>query len=102
MKKLSMNTAIVSASDVGKNFGKYSKFVKEESHILIIKNNKPDTVLIDFEAFNNIMSTLNYLEDQCLLKLIEETKASEYKKGYTLEQLRKRNEERRKKMNAYE
>lgn len=102
LKKLSMNTAIVSASDISKNFGKYSKIVKEESHILIIKNNKPDTVLIDFEAFNNIMNTLNHLEDQHLLNLIEERKQQVSQKGYTLEDLRNRNRERRTKMSVYE
>lgn len=95
MRKLWKNN-MVSASDVSKNFGKVSKQVKDESYILVIKNNKPDTVLMDFEYFNNIMDTLNHLEDQQLLELIEERKPQMNQKGFSLDDLRKRNKERKK------
>ncbi|WP_195948113.1 type II toxin-antitoxin system Phd/YefM family antitoxin [Paraclostridium bifermentans] len=94
MRKLWKNN-MVSASDVSKNFGKVSKQVKDESYILVIKNNKPDTVLMDFEYFNNIMDTLNHLEDQQLLELIEERKPQMNQKGFSLDDLRKRNKERK-------
>ncbi|MGY5268777.1 type II toxin-antitoxin system Phd/YefM family antitoxin [Paraclostridium bifermentans] len=94
MRKLWKNN-MVSASDVSKNFGKVSKQVKDESYILVIKNNKPDTVLMDFEYFNNIMDTLNHLEDQHLLELIEERKSQVNQKGFSLDDLRKRNKQRK-------
>ncbi|OSB07987.1 hypothetical protein B2H97_16085 [Paraclostridium bifermentans] len=94
MRRLWKNN-MVSASDVSKNFGKVSKQVKDESYILVIKNNKPDTVLMDFEYFNNIMDTLNHLEDQQLLELIEERKPQMNQKGFSLDDLRKRNKERK-------
>lgn len=94
MRKL-WNNNMVSASDVSKNFGKVSKQAKDESYVLIIKNNKPDTVLMDFEYFNNIMDSLNYLEDQYLLNIIEERKNQEDNTFYSLGDLRKRNKERK-------
>ena len=86
---------MISASEVSKNFGKISRQAKDESYVLIIKNNKPDTVLVDFQYFSNIMNTLNHLEDQYLLDLIEQRKNTVNEKGYSLDDLRKRNKERR-------
>ena len=63
---------IVSASEVVKNFPKLRNKVKENSKMVIFKNNKPDLVLFDFEEYEKLLQKLEMMEDELILRKIEE------------------------------
>lgn len=63
---------IVSASEVVKNFPKLRNKVKENSKMVIFKNNKPDLVLFDFEEYEKLLQKLEMMEDELILSKIEE------------------------------
>jgi len=63
---------IVSASEVVKNFPKLRRKVKENSKMIIFKNNKPDLVLFDFDEYELLLQKIEMLEDQLIMKKIEE------------------------------
>lgn len=67
-----MKEDIVSATEVSKNFGRIRELVKEKSKMIVFKSNKPDLVLVDFEFYENIINTLNALEDNAIANIIEE------------------------------
>lgn len=43
---------IVSMSEANQNFSKVAKIVDEDKSVVIMKNNKPKYVLLDFEEFS--------------------------------------------------
>ena len=49
---------IVSASEVVRNFSKIRAEVKENSRMIVFKNNKPDLVLLDFSEYEKILELL--------------------------------------------
>ena len=49
---------IVSASEVVRNFSKIRAEVKENSRMIVFKNNKPDLVLLDFSKNEKILELL--------------------------------------------
>ena len=49
---------IVSASEVVRNFSKIRTEVKENSRMIIFKNNKPDLVLLDFSEYEKLLELL--------------------------------------------
>ena len=49
---------IVSASEVVRNFSKIRTEVKENSRVIVFKNNKPDLVLLDFSEYEKLLELL--------------------------------------------
>ena len=49
---------IVSASEVVRNFSKIRTEVKENSRMIVFKNNKPDLVLLDFSEYEKMLELL--------------------------------------------
>ncbi|WP_010233462.1 type II toxin-antitoxin system Phd/YefM family antitoxin [Clostridium arbusti] len=43
---------IVSISEANQNFSKIAKIVDQDKSVIIMKNNKPKYVLLDFEEFS--------------------------------------------------
>lgn len=43
---------MVSISEANQNFSKVAKIVDQDSSVVIMKNNKPKYILLDFEKFN--------------------------------------------------
>ena len=63
---------IVSASEVVRNFSKIRAEVKENSRMIVFKNNKPDLVLLDFSEYEKLLERINIMEDLLISKTIEE------------------------------
>ena len=49
---------IVSTSEVVRNFSKIRAGVKENSRMIVFKNNKPDLVLLDFSEYEKLLELL--------------------------------------------
>ena len=49
---------IVSTSEVVRNFSKIRTEVKENSRMIVFKNNKPDLVLFDFDEYEKLLELL--------------------------------------------
>ena len=54
---------IVSTSEVVRNFSKIRAEVKENSRMIVFKNNKPDLVLLDFSEYEKLLERINIMED---------------------------------------
>lgn len=63
---------IISSSEVVKNFPNLRRKVKENSKMVIFKNNKPDLVLFDFDEYEKLLERINIMEDLLISKTIEE------------------------------
>ena len=63
---------IVSTSEVVRNFSKIRAEVKENSRMIVFKNNKPDLVLLDFDEYEKLLEHINIMEDLLISKTIEE------------------------------
>ena len=63
---------IVSTSEVVRNFSKIRTEVKENSRMIVLKNNKPDLVLFDFDEYEKLLERINIMEDLLISKTIEE------------------------------
>ena len=63
---------IASASEVVRNFSKVRAKVKEQSKMIIFKNNEPDLVLFDFDEYEKLLEHINIMEDLLISKTIEE------------------------------
>ena len=63
---------IVSTSEVVRNFSKIRAEVKENSRMIVFKNNKPDLVLLDFDEYEKLLERINIMEDLLISKTIEE------------------------------
>ena len=49
---------IISTSEVVRNFSKIRAEVKENSRMIVFKNNKPDLVLLDFSEYEKMLELL--------------------------------------------
>ena len=63
---------IVSTSEVVRNFSKIRAEVKENSRMIVFKNNKPDLVLLNFSEYEKLLERINTIEDLLISKTIEE------------------------------
>lgn len=63
---------IISTSEVVRNFSKIRTEVKENSRMIVFKNNKPDLVLLDFDEYEKLLEHINIMEDLLISKTIEE------------------------------
>jgi antitoxin Phd len=48
---------MVSISEANQNFSKVAKIVDQDNAVVIMKNNKPKYILLDFEKFNKETSS---------------------------------------------
>lgn len=66
---------IVSMSEANQNFSKVAKIVDEDKSVVIMKNNKPKYVVLDFEEFTKEAAsdeqTLDKIADRVLEENIE-------------------------------
>ena len=68
-----LKNEIVSSSEVVRNFSSLRRKVKENSKMVIFKNNKPDLVLFDFDEYEKLLERINNMEDLLIAKSIEES-----------------------------
>ena len=61
------NLVEVAASEVSKNFGKYSKKAKEGNVVIVTKNGKKDLVLMNFDAYESLITELENRGLSCRL-----------------------------------
>lgn len=55
---------LVSISEANQNFSRIAKMVEKDKSVIILKNNKPKYILLDYEEFNKeSMSEEEKLED---------------------------------------
>lgn len=79
---------IISSSEVVKNFPKLRNKVKENSKMVIFKNNKPDLVLFDFDEYEKLLERINIMEDLLISKTIEERDKEDDKVRYSFDDIK--------------
>lgn len=66
---------IVSISEANQNFSKIAKLVDEDKSVVIMKNNKPKYILLDFDEFSkeelSEEEELNAIAERVLLENLE-------------------------------
>jgi prevent-host-death family protein len=74
----------VSVSDIQKNYRKVFNTAKRTKEpVVVLYNNKPDVVIIDYEAFESLRKTAYEAEIEDTLNAVEEGR-KEYKAGKTI------------------
>ncbi|CAB1242695.1 Antitoxin [Clostridiaceae bacterium BL-3] len=63
---------IVSMSEANQNFSKVAKIVDEDKSVVIMKNNKPKYVVLDFEEFTKEAVSEEQTLDRIADKILEE------------------------------
>ena len=63
---------IVSMSEANQNFSKIAKMVDEDKSVVIMKNNKPKYVVLDFEEFTKEAVSEEQTLDRTADKILEE------------------------------
>lgn len=63
---------IVSMSEANQNFSKIAKMVDEDKSVVIMKNNKPKYVVLDFEEFTKEAVSEEQTLDRIADKILEE------------------------------
>lgn len=63
---------IVSMSEANQNFSKVAKMVDEDKSVVIMKNNKPKYVVLDFEEFTKEAVSEEQTLDRIADKILEE------------------------------
>lgn len=79
---------IISSSEVVKNFSKLRNKVKQNSRMVIFKNNKPDLVLFDFDEYENLLERINIMEDLLISKKIEERDKEDDQVRYSFDDIK--------------
>ena len=63
---------IISMSEANQNFSKVAKLVDESKSVVIMKNNKPKYVLLDFDEFSKEASSEEENLDKIADKILKE------------------------------
>lgn len=63
---------MVSMSEANQNFSKVAKMVDEDKSVVIMKNNKPKYVVLDFEEFTKEAVSEEQTLDRTADKILEE------------------------------
>ena len=79
---------IVSTSEVVRNFSKVRAKAKEQSKMIIFKNNKPDLVLFDFDEYEKLLERINIMEDLLISKTIEERDKEDDQVRYSFDHIK--------------
>lgn len=77
--------SIFSATDIMKNFTECRNKTKQYKKSIIFKNNKPDLVMVDYDAYEELM---NQLEDCKIAILIKEREKQDDGTRYSLEEVK--------------
>ena len=79
---------IVSTSEVVRNFSKIRAEVKENSRMIVFKNNKPDLVLLNFSEYEKLLERINIMEDLLISKTIEERDKEDDQVRYSFDDIK--------------
>ena len=74
MKTVLEINKFVSSTEWARNFSKYLDKVKEEGELYIIKNSKPEAVVLDVEEYNRLIKLADLVEDIEIAAMIEKRK----------------------------
>ena len=74
MKTVLEINKFVSSTEWARNFSKYLDKVKEEGELYIIKNSKPEAVVLDVEEYNRLIKLAELVEDIEIAAMIEKRK----------------------------
>ena len=88
MSLLITKNEIVSSSELVKNFSKLRNKVKENSRLIVFKNNKPDLVLIDFNQYEKLLEQIDTMEDILISKTIEERDKEDDQVRYSFDDIK--------------
>lgn len=69
-----MYLSLVSITEANQNFSKLARLVDEKGSALILKNNKPKYVLIEYDKFNDLSLADDEDISQISKRLMEENK----------------------------
>ena len=86
-----LTKAIVSNSDMIKNYKKCREKAESLGKILVLKNNQPDAVLFSIAEYDRLSVIIEYLEsleDKDIKAFLESLPKEETPKAYKLEQLK--------------
>ena len=83
-----LKNEIVSSSEVVRNFSSLRRKVKENSKMVIFKNNKPDLVLFDFDEYEKLLERINIMEDLLISKTIEERDKEDDQVRYSFDDIK--------------
>lgn len=86
-----LTKAIVSNSDMMKNFKSCREKAEAFGKIFVIRNNQPDAVLFsiaEYKRLSEIVEYLESLEDKDIAKFIESLPKEVIKKRYSIDHLR--------------
>jgi len=87
--------AIVSNSDMIKNYKSCREKAEELGKVFILKNNQPDAVLFSISEYERLSRLLEYIEsldDEDISKVIESLPIQGKREFYTLNQMKKDSE----------
>ena len=77
---------IVSNSDMFRDYKNIRKKAKELGKIIVMRNNKPDMVLIDFERYKEIVQLIKKIENlECANEILKSKSKSD--KNYTINEV---------------
>ena len=78
MSTLYSRTEMISASEIARRYGQISKKIKTSHHarIVVIKNNKPDHVILDIDEYEFLQDFYDTMEHLEIAKLIKERRIS--------------------------
>ncbi|EDT25477.1 type II toxin-antitoxin system Phd/YefM family antitoxin [Clostridium perfringens] len=88
--------AIVSATELVKNFASIRKKAKDGLNMIVFKNNKPDLALVDIDEYANLLKMAELLEDFTITQMVEERIKEDNGVRYTSEDAIRRRKERKK------
>lgn len=80
------DNSIVSSSDFVRKFKDCTNFVKAGNDLVIIRNNKPDLVLLDYKEYARLKSLEESMQ---LARTIIDRKASDDGQRFTLDEVKK-------------
>ncbi|HBI6884366.1 TPA: type II toxin-antitoxin system Phd/YefM family antitoxin [Clostridium perfringens] len=88
--------AIVSATELVKNFASIRKKAKDGLNMIVFKNNKPDLAIVDIDEYANLLKMAELLEDLTITQMAEERIKEDNGVRYTSEDAIRRRKERKK------
>jgi prevent-host-death family protein len=69
----------ISSTMWARNFSKYLNMVKEEGELFIVKNSRPEAVVLDVDEYNRLTKFAELIEDLEIAQMIDEREESEAK-----------------------
>jgi len=88
MKPMLETNKFVSSTEWARNFSKYLEKVKQGGELYVIKNSKPEAVVLDVEEYNRLVKLAELVEDVEISAMIEKRKNSKVR--YSLSEVIKK------------